>query len=50
MGLPAFVIDAVMSIQDMWQRRGFDITSGDIEHLTCHRPRSLEDVLRAALK
>lgn len=50
MGLPELVIDAVMSIQDMWQRRGFDITSGDIEHLTGHRPRSLEDVLRAVLK
>ena len=45
-GLPPFVVDAVLSIQDMWATGGFDVTTGDVERLTGRAPRSLEDALR----
>jgi NAD(P)H dehydrogenase (quinone) len=48
-GLPPFIIDAVMSIQEMWAVGGFDVTTGDVERLAGRRPRSLGDVLAAAL-
>jgi NAD(P)H dehydrogenase (quinone) len=47
-GLPPFVVDAVLSIQDMWSVGGFDVTTGDVERLTGRAPRSLEDAIRGA--
>jgi NAD(P)H dehydrogenase (quinone) len=47
-GLPPFVVDAVLSIQDMWSVGGFDVTSGDVQRLAGRAPRSLEDVMRGA--
>lgn len=47
-GLPPPVVDAVMSIQDTWAAGGFDVTTGDVEHLAKRAPRSLEDALRGA--
>jgi NAD(P)H dehydrogenase (quinone) len=47
-GLPPFVVDAVLGIQDMWATGGFDVTTGDVEKLAGRAPRSLEDVLRQA--
>jgi NAD(P)H dehydrogenase (quinone) len=47
-GLPAHVIDAVLSIQDMWAVGGFDVTTGDVERLTGSPPRSLLEVMAAA--
>jgi NAD(P)H dehydrogenase (quinone) len=47
-GLPPFVVDAVLSIQDMWARGGFNVTTGDVERLAGRAPRSLEDALRQA--
>jgi NAD(P)H dehydrogenase (quinone) len=46
--LPGFVLDAVLSIQDMWSAGGFDVTSGDVQRLAGRQPRSLEDALRLA--
>jgi NAD(P)H dehydrogenase (quinone) len=47
-GLPPFVVDAVLSIQDMWSVGGFDVTSGDVQRLAGRAPRSLEEVIRGA--
>ncbi|HEX8408044.1 MAG TPA: NAD(P)H-binding protein [Thermoanaerobaculia bacterium] len=47
-GLPPFVVDAVLSIQQMWSVGGFDVTTGDVERLSGRAPRSLEDVLQEA--
>jgi NAD(P)H dehydrogenase (quinone) len=47
-GLPPFIVDAVMSIQDMWAKGGFDVTTGDVERLAGRAPRSLEQALRGA--
>jgi NAD(P)H dehydrogenase (quinone) len=47
-GLPAVIVDALLSIQDMWAAGGFDVTTGDVERLTGKRPRTLADVMAAA--
>jgi NAD(P)H dehydrogenase (quinone) len=47
-GLPPFIVEAVLSIQDMWSAGGFDVTTGDVERLAGRPPRSFEDVLRDA--
>lgn len=43
--LPAFLIDAVASMQTSFVEGAYDIVTGDIEHLTGRAPRSLRDVL-----
>jgi NAD(P)H dehydrogenase (quinone) len=45
-GLPPFIVDAVLSIQEMWAAGGFDVTTGDVERLAGRAPRSLEEALR----
>lgn len=47
-GLPPFIVDAVLDIQEMWATGGFDVTTGDVEKLAGRAPRSLEDALRRA--
>jgi NAD(P)H dehydrogenase (quinone) len=47
-GLPSFVVDAVLSIQEMLSSGAFDVTSGDVQRLAGRAPRSLEDVIRSA--
>jgi len=47
-GFPPFVVDAALSIQDMWATGGFDVTTGDVGRLAGRPPRSLEDTLRGA--
>jgi NAD(P)H dehydrogenase (quinone) len=47
-GLPAPIIDAVLSIQNMWAVGGFDVTTGDIERLSGRKPRSVAEVATAA--
>lgn len=49
-GLPAEVIEAIVSIQKNFVAGGFDIVTGDIEKLSGRAPRSLEQVLSALLK
>lgn len=49
-GLPPVIVDAVLSIQNMWAVGGFDVTTGDVERLAGRKPRSLEDVAAAAFK
>jgi NAD(P)H dehydrogenase (quinone) len=49
-GLPPFVVDAVLSIQEMRSVGGFDVTTGDVERLSGRRPRSLQRVLKAAFQ
>ena len=48
-GLPPAAIDAVGSIEDMWAKGGFDITTGDVAHLTGRAPRRLIDVAKGYL-
>lgn len=48
-GLPAEVVDTVLSIQKTFLTGGYDIVTGDIEHLSGRKPRSLEDVLTGLL-
>ena len=47
-GLPPFVVDAVLSIQDMWSIGGFDVTTGDVARLSGRPPRSLAEVMNHA--
>jgi NAD(P)H dehydrogenase (quinone) len=48
-GFPPHIVDAILSIQDMWAVGGYDVTTGDVELLSGRRPRDLVDVLTAAL-
>jgi NAD(P)H dehydrogenase (quinone) len=43
-GLPPVVLDAFASIEDMWAKGAFDITTGDVARLAGRAPRQLIDV------
>ena len=45
-GLPAPMLDAVLSIQEMWACGGFDVVTGDVARLAGRAPRKLENVAR----
>jgi NAD(P)H dehydrogenase (quinone) len=47
-GLPAHVVEVVLSIREGFVVGGFDIVTGDIEMLSGRAPRALEDVLAGA--
>lgn len=47
-GLPDFIVNIVVSIQQGFAVGGFDIVTGDIEILSGKPPRPLEEVVRAA--
>ena len=49
-GLPPAVIDAFASIEDMWAKGAFDITTGDVARLAGRAPRPLIDVAKEYLK
>jgi NAD(P)H dehydrogenase (quinone) len=48
-GLPPPVLDAVASIEDMWAKGAFDITTGDVARLAGRPPRRLIDVAKEYL-
>lgn len=48
-GLPPAVIDAFASIEDMWAKGAFDITTGDVARLAGRAPRRLVDVAKEYL-
>jgi len=48
-GLPPIVIDAFASIEDMWAKGAFDITTGDVTRLAGRAPRRLIDVAKEYL-
>ena len=48
-GLPAAAVDAVGSIEDMWAKGAFDITTGDVALLAGRAPRRLIDVAKEYL-
>ena len=48
-GLPPAAIDAVASIEDMWAKGAFDITTGDVARLAGRAPRRLIDVAKEYL-
>jgi NAD(P)H dehydrogenase (quinone) len=48
-GLPPAVIDAFTSIEDMWAKGAFDITTGDVARLAGRAPRRLIDVAKEYL-
>lgn len=47
--LPPAAIDAVASIEDMWAKGTFDITTGDVARLAGQAPRRLIDVAKEYL-
>ena len=49
-GLPAPIVEVVLSIRAGFVAGGFDIVTGDIEMLSGRSPRSLEDVLIEAFR
>ena len=48
-GLPPVVIDAIASVEDMWAKGAFDITTGDVARLAGRAPRRLIDVAKEYL-
>jgi NAD(P)H dehydrogenase (quinone) len=48
-GLPPPVIDAVTSVEEMWAKGAFDITTGDVARLSGRAPRRLIDVAKEYL-
>jgi NAD(P)H dehydrogenase (quinone) len=48
-GLPSFVVDAVIEIKQTFVQGYFDILTSDIECPSGHAPKSLRDILVAAL-
>jgi NAD(P)H dehydrogenase (quinone) len=48
-GLPPIVLDAFASIEDMWAKGAFDITTGDVARLAGRAPRRLIDVAKEYL-
>ena len=48
-GLPPVAIDAIASIEDMWAKGAFDITTGDVARLAGRAPRRLIDVAKEYL-
>jgi NAD(P)H dehydrogenase (quinone) len=48
--LPPAVIDAIASIEDMWAKSAFDITTGDVARLAGRAPRRLIDVAKDYLR
>jgi NAD(P)H dehydrogenase (quinone) len=48
-GLPPAVVDAIASIEDMWAKGAFDITTGDVARLAGRAPRRLIDVAKEYL-
>jgi NAD(P)H dehydrogenase (quinone) len=48
-GLPSFVVDAVIEIKQTFVQGYFDILTSDIERPSGHAPKSLRDILVAAL-
>ena len=48
-GLPPHIVEVALSIRTGFVVGGFDIVTGDIERLSGKAPRSLADVLAAAL-
>ena len=47
--LPPAVLDAVASVEDMWAKGAFDITTGDVARLAGRAPRRLIDVAKEYL-
>lgn len=50
MGLPADVVNTVLSIQSEFAAGAFDIVTGDVEHLAGRPPKALRDVLASSLQ
>ena len=48
-GLPPVAIDAIASVEDMWAKGAFDITTGDLARLAGRAPRRLIDVAKEYL-
>ena len=48
-GLPPVAIEAIASIEDMWAKGAFDITTGDVARLAGRAPRRLVDVAKEYL-
>jgi NAD(P)H dehydrogenase (quinone) len=48
-GLPPIVRDAFASIEDMWAKGAFDVTTGDVARLAGRPPRRLIDVAKEYL-
>jgi NAD(P)H dehydrogenase (quinone) len=44
------VVGAVLSIEEKFAQRGFDIVTGDVERLSGRKPRPLRNLVAAAFK